>query len=50
MCKEDTARFLAIFLATFCFSLVEYWLGRTEKVKSNSIWELVINILLRRKL
>jgi hypothetical protein len=36
-------------VAIFAFSLVECFLGRTKKTRSNSIIELIWNILLRRK-
>lgn len=36
-------------IAIFTYTLLEHWLGKTQKVKSNSLIELIWNIFRRRK-
>lgn len=33
------------FLAIFTYSIFEYWLGKTKKVKENSTIELILGVL-----
>jgi hypothetical protein len=39
-----------IWLALFLVTVLDYFIGKTKKTQSNSIIELVIKFLLRRKL
>lgn len=35
-----------MYLAAVIYMLIEYWLGKTNKVKSSSVMDLVIGIIL----
>jgi hypothetical protein len=43
--KEHLAQFLALFI----FALWEKFLGKTDKIKSNSTIDLILSILTRKK-
>lgn len=46
LCKlEGNARLIAIVLIQVVLMLVEAWLGKTEKVKSGSILELIWSLI-----
>ncbi len=45
MCEALTNRDLIFAVATICFALIEYYLGKTDRIKSSSILELLLNFL-----
>jgi len=48
MCGQTTWILIAKIGALIAYMTIEMFLGKTEKTKSGSILELVINILFRR--
>jgi len=50
MCNQTILQYLPKLIGLSLYILLEYHIGKTKKVDSNSLLELIINTFLRRKL
>jgi hypothetical protein len=42
---EEYKYLIVVFVSQLSFMLIEYWLGKTDRTKSGSILELIINVM-----
>lgn len=45
MCEALTSRDIIFIIVTLLFSIIEFYLGRSEKIKSSSMLELIYNLI-----
>jgi len=45
-CSNANGYGVAIAALWFCHSLFEWWLGKTEKTKASSSWELIFSVIM----